>query len=65
MIKNLVTLFASSSIFFSKISRSYIFAESFDAIAAIDLSLLFESSLAEPAVSAEIIVLNLFFIIIF
>ena len=40
-------------------------AESLDAIAAIELSLLSASSLAEPAVSAEIIVLYLLFIIIF
>ena len=37
------------------------FAESLDAIAPIDLSLRILRSLADPAVSAEIIVLNLFF----
>ena len=49
--------------FCSRISRSYIFAESFDAIAAIDLSLVFESSFADPAVSAETIVLNLLLLV--
>ena len=56
MIKNLVTLFFSSSIFLTKTLSLYIFADSVEAIAAIDLSDPLESSLADPAVSAEIIV---------
>ena len=40
-------------------------ADSLEAIAGIDLSLLVERSFAEPAVSAEIIVLNLFLDMIF
>ena len=51
----------SSSIFFANTLSLYILAESVEAIAAIDLSLPLESSLADPAVSAEIIVLNLCF----
>ena len=51
--------------FFSKIFNLYVLAESSDAIAAIDLSLPSAKSLADPAVSAEIIGKNLFLVIIF
>jgi len=60
IIKKRVTFPFSSSIFFSKIFKLYILAESSDAIAAIVLSLPSAKSLADPAVSAEIIGLNFF-----
>ena len=56
-----MTLPFSSSIFFSKIFKLYIFAESSEAIAAIVISFPSAKSFAEPAVSAEIIGLNFFF----
>ena len=46
--------------FFSKIFKLYILAESSDAIAAMVLSFPSAKSLADPAVSAEMIDLNFF-----
>ena len=47
--------------FFCKIFKLYIFAESSEAMAAIDLSFPSAKSLADPAVSAEIIGLKFFY----
>ena len=55
----------SSSIFFLSIFKLYILAESSDAIAALDLSFPSAKSLAEPAVSTEIIDLKFLSLIIF
>ena len=55
----------SSSIFFFCIFKLFFLAESSDAIAAMDLSFPFAKSLADPAVSTEIIDLKFFSFMIF
>ena len=61
--KNLVTLSLSSCTFSCRILRPYISALRLEAIAALDLSLVSDTNLAEPAVSALTFSINFFLLI--